>query len=158
MAHRALAEWWAAPLRGEGLDKALPALIATGLLGLAVLHRSGQRPTARLFGLGTLGFLALTVAGAGWQPFARLGATHLLTPALLFAALPAAVTLSRLLGAVRRWSGTAASPALMAVSVPALVALAAPDPAACTRSMVEPRPLEIGLGANRSASPRRFAG
>jgi hypothetical protein len=148
-----LADWWGLPLWGQGIDKALGCcLLVGGVIGLGVLHRAGQRPTARLFGLGTLGFLALAVAGVAWEPFARLGAAQLLTPALLFAALPAAVTLSRMLDTVRRWSGTAAAPALVAASVPVAVALAAPDAArGWARSMSEPRPFQVGLGEERTA-------
>lgn len=150
---RTLLAWWQAPLWGEGLDKALVCLLVlAGLAGLAVLHRGGQRPTARLFGLGTLGFLGLAFAGTRWEPIARLGAGKLLTPALLFAALPAAVTLSRMLDVTRRWSGTVASPILLAASVPAMLALAAAEPArAWAEVMFQPRPLQIGLGEERAA-------
>src|SRR5207247_7008412 len=104
-----------APLWGTGPDKALACLlVAAGAAGVLVLHRTGQRATARLFGLGGAGFLLLAVAGTGWEPFARLGSGQLLAPALFFAALPAALALSAALAALRSWSGTVASPAIIA--------------------------------------------
>jgi hypothetical protein len=150
---RTLAGVWEAPLWGVGLDKALVGLLVlTGVAGVAVLHRAGQRPSARLFGLGAVGFLALAIAGTCSGPFARVGACRLLPPALLFAALPAAVTLSRLLDVARRWSGTVATPVLLAVSFPAVVALGAPGPAReWVSAVVAPRPLEVGLGEGRAA-------
>ncbi len=139
--------WWYAPLWGKEMDKALVVgFLLSGLVGILVLHRSGLRPTARLFGLGMLGFFALTIAGAGWEPFARFGAWQLLVTALLFATVPAAVTLARMLDVMRRWSGTVATPLVFLASVPAAIAAGAPDLGQLWLDRFkQPRPFQIGL-------------
>ncbi|MFO0877233.1 MAG: hypothetical protein U0840_07645 [Gemmataceae bacterium] len=145
--HGSLAEWWDAPAWGQGLDRGLACvLLIAGVLGVHVLHRCGRRASALLFGLGALGLFLLTLAGMGWEPFARLGSNHLLGPALLFATLPAAALAGGLLHRLHEWSGSVGAPIFVVCSVPALIALAFPEAA---RSYVErltrPRPLEIGL-------------
>src|SRR5262249_26140701 len=90
-----LRAFWQSPSWGGGLDRALACLLVlAGAVGVVLLHRNKQRICARLLGLGTVGFLALALAGSSWEPFARFGATQLLTTALLFAALPSALALS----------------------------------------------------------------
>jgi hypothetical protein len=89
--HRTFHTLWAAPLWGDGLDRALAGiLIGAASVGVGVLNQTNQRPAARLLGLGTLGFLPLAAAGLAWEPLGRIGTPRLLVPALWFAVVPAA--------------------------------------------------------------------
>ena len=75
------------------------------LVGVVLLHRGGQRPAARLFGLGDR---RLAAAGGGGRRLGAAGAgrrERLFAPALLFAAVPAAHALAQVLRPVRRWGG-----------------------------------------------------
>ena len=88
-----------APLWGGPIDRALAVLlIVAGLAGVVLLNQAHRRAAARLLGLGALAFLLLALAGVAWEPLGRFGTSRLLTPALLFAAVPAAYALA---GAVR---------------------------------------------------------
>lgn len=153
LSQRTLQAWWNAPLWGGGLDKCLTGLlIVGGATGVIVLHRAGQRATARLFGMGMLGLLLLALAGTGWEPFARLGSSQLLAPALFFASVPTAILLAHLLEQLRRWTGSVLSPAFVVLSLPVLIYLAFPHEAErWARTFYQPQPLELGLGAARQA-------
>jgi hypothetical protein len=152
--------FWEAPLWGAGLDRALAcALLLAAAAGVVLAHLSGKRAAARLLGATTFLFLALALAGAAWGGLGRLGACQLLTPALLYAALPAAYALAVFLDRLRRWGRTAATPALLAAAVPGAVWLAAPEQAALWADRLQrPVPLEIGLGEERQALARAVAG
>lgn len=153
LAHRCFRSWWQAPLWGEGFDKGLACfLVAAGAVGVVLLHRDGKRVAARLLGLGALGFLALSLAGTSWEPFARLGSSQLLAPALLFASLPAAMTLARLLDLPCRWSGTAATSAILATGLIVGIGLVVPGTTSeWGPRLLHPRPFDVGLGEARSA-------
>ena len=90
-------------------------LLPAALLGVAFLNQTGQRPAARLFGLGTLGFLVLAVAGLVSPPLGRFCTARLVVAALLFAVVPAGHALSNLLALAAR-APAAGSP--WRVSVP----------------------------------------
>jgi hypothetical protein len=148
-----LLAWWHAPIWGDGFDRALIVLlVVAGAVGLVVLHAGGQRATARLFGLGAFGLLALAVAGLRWQALARLGGGQLLVPALLFASVPAALALASGLSRLRLLGGWGASPALLAFGAPVVAALAVPGATTeWERHLTAPQPLQIGLGDDRLA-------
>lgn len=151
--HRTLQTVWEAPLWGDTLDRTLglTVLLAAGVGGW-VLNQGGQRPAARLLGLGALGLLSLALGGLLWEPLSRVGTPQLFVPALCFAALPAA---SGLAFCVRWLAGVARSP------VPgALAVLAALIGVGLVGHMLWPgfaarytrtRPLVIGLGPERES-------
>jgi hypothetical protein len=89
--HRTFHTLWAAGLWGDDFDRAM-ALVLIGLaaIGIAVLNQTGQRPAARLFGLGTAFYAGLAIAGLVWEPLGRIGTPRLLVPGLWFAVIPAA--------------------------------------------------------------------
>ena len=89
--HRTFHTLWSAPLWGDSLSRALAvALVVAAFIGVILLNQTRRRAAARLFGLGSLTFLGLALAGMASEPLGRLGTSRLLTPALLFAAVPAA--------------------------------------------------------------------
>jgi hypothetical protein len=91
LTHRTFHTLWAAPLWGGTMGRALAVmLVAAAFVGVILLNQTRQRAAARLFGLGALAFLSLALAGIASEPLGRLGTSRLLTPALLFAAVPAA--------------------------------------------------------------------
>lgn len=153
LAHRTLRTFWEAPLWGGPVDKALACLLAgAAAVGVLLYNGNGQRATARLLGLGWAGFLALAVLGIAWEPLGSVGAAHLLVPALLFAAVPAAHGLAEGLGRVRRWGGTVGAPLTLAAGAIGLAWLAAPGPVgAWAARLTAPRPLELGLDGERTA-------
>ncbi len=153
LAHRTFRTVWEAPLWGGPVDRALAcALVMAAALGVLLYNKSSQRATARLLGLAWGGFLVLSVVGLTWEPLGRFGAHHLLVPALLFAALPAAHAVSATIGMAWRRRGTrwASLTAFVAVVIflwheppPALSAWA-------TR-LLGTSPLQLGLDADQRA-------
>jgi hypothetical protein len=77
--------------------------VAIASTGVFLYNETSQRATARLLGLAWGGFLVLSMVGLTWRPLGRFGTDHLLVPALLFAALPAAHAISTSLGLAWRW-------------------------------------------------------
>jgi hypothetical protein len=142
---------WEAPLWGEGIDKVLACVVlSAGLVGVVLLYVSGKRAAARLLGPSCLGFFLVALAGIAWELPGRLGGCQLLVPALLYAAVPAGLALSTCLEGLRSWTGSLATPVLVAGSAPVLVWLAFPDQAiAWSESLSRVGPLEIGLGEER---------
>ncbi len=89
--HRNFVNVWNAPLWGGPADRLLTILImASALVGVAILNQTRQRPAARLFGMGAAGALTLSLLGISWEPLGQFGTIGLLAPALWFAVLPAA--------------------------------------------------------------------
>lgn len=149
--HRTLRELWEAPLWGDALDRAFAVTLLVGAAAGAWLwNRRRDRAAARLFGLGTAGFVLLACVGIGWEPLGRLGATRLIVPALLFAVVPAAHA------AVESWRGLSAwggKPWRAAVVGAALVLavglLAEAHLADLGRRCLAAEPLRVGLEAER---------
>jgi hypothetical protein len=153
LAHRTFHTLWAAPLWGGPTDRALAVLLlGAGLVGAALLNHARRRAAARLLGLGALSFLVLALAGIAWGPLGRFGTSRLLTPALLFAAVPAAHAAS---GAVRltcRWTGGRLRGAAVVVCLLAGIALGGHDAAlALARRYAATAPLDLGIGPERQA-------
>jgi hypothetical protein len=150
--HRTFATVWNAPLWGAPLDRAFGgAVLALGAVGAVLLNQTRQRPAARLFGLAFAGFFLVAVASLLWESLGGLGATRLLAPALLFAALPAGHAATEALAFARRWAGWGGAVALPAVPA-GLVWLAAPDAAAeWLHRLHTPQAFQIGLGDERRA-------
>ena len=148
-----LQAFWEAPLWGEGIDKALACvLLLAGAVGVVLIHEAGRRAAAKLLGLSGLAFFLLALAGTAWELLGRLGACQLLTPALLYAAVPAAYAFSTALNGLRRWSGGPIAPLMIVAAVPCVVWLANPARAvAWGRCLIHAQPLEIGLGEERWA-------
>jgi hypothetical protein len=117
-----------------------------------MLYRAGKRAGAKLLGLSGLGFFVLAVCGTASAFLSRVGVCQLLVPALLYAALPAAVTLAAVLEGLRRWSGTVTSPLLVLAALPVLVWIGVPSEAVdWGQRLCRTEPLEIGLGSQREA-------
>lgn len=151
--HSSLQALWQSPLWGGPEDRLLAVVLLTGgLVGAALLERRGLRSTARMAAVGLIGLLALVAAGVGCEPFARPGARHLVPPALLLAAVPAAVTLASLLGRLAALTGGPVLPAVLLIGLPAAFGLASPEPARqWARHLIEPTPLCLGYGPERLA-------
>ena len=82
---------WESPIWGSAGDRVLLCgLLPTAVVGVVLYNQTGQRATARLFGLGMVGFLTLAVVSSLSQPLGRFGLARLLIPGLFFALLPAA--------------------------------------------------------------------
>jgi hypothetical protein len=153
LAHRTLGTIWDAPLWGPPPDR----LLAVGLFLLAgagawLLNRSGQRATARLFGLATLGCLVLCVGGILTVDLNGTGAVRLVAPFEFFAVLPAAHAAVALFRLLARWTGGRARAVfLVAALVPGALLPGHAYLAALARRCAAPEPLAIGLNADRQA-------
>jgi hypothetical protein len=144
---------WNAPLWGAPADRALAlALLAAAVAGVLVLNQTGQRPAARLFGVGTLAFLGLAVSALLWEALSRLGAARLLLPALWFACVPAAYALGQLGQVVWRYAGLGGL-ATAAGGATALLLGLAPDLVSVWKQRLHPGdpPLAVGLDAGQRA-------
>lgn len=151
--HRTFQTLWSAGLWGRAGDRALAlGLFATGLVGVIRLNQARQRAAARVLGLGALIFLVLTLFGIGWEPLGRLGSARLLTPALLFAAVPAAHGFAGLATWAGHRIGGPVRGTVLAACLPASVALGAHEQVRpwATR-YVRPEPLLLGLSEERQA-------
>jgi hypothetical protein len=151
LAEPTLRKLWEASFWGGPVEKWLACvLVLAAAVGVVLYNQSGRRPTARLFGLGWAGLLALSVAGFTWEPLGRFGAPHLLVPALLFASLPAAHALTFVVAAVL---GRPASRWVILGAGSALVALLwhAPPPALVSWAprLLRADSLQIGLDADQ---------
>jgi hypothetical protein len=151
LAHRTFRSIWEAPLWGGRVDKWLACLLGAGaLVGLFFYNASYQRTTARVLGLAWAGFSILAALGIAWEPLGRLGAAHLVAPALLFATLPAAYAVARLveLAGRRRAVGLAGSLVIVCLFLTPGIA-AHKSLANWGAGLWRPQPLEIGLGPDR---------
>ena len=143
---RAIWAFWELPVWGEGSERVFTALlVVSALIGVGVLHRR-RRQGAVLLGPAVLGLLALAVFGACREPFARMGAANLLTPALLYATVPAGAAIVWGMGLLRRVGGVAA-PILVALVSLGAAYFTAPN---SDRPWI-PSPLTIGLGDERTS-------
>jgi hypothetical protein len=126
--HRTPSTIWHAPLWGDECDRVLDMFLLAGAsVGSAILNQTKQRVTARMFGAGALGFMALAIAGASCGPFGSLRTERFLVPGLWFAALPAAHTLAAGWRLLVRMTGGAWRTWLLAMAVLAPGAFAARD-------------------------------
>ncbi len=160
LAHRTFHTLWAAPIWGGPRDRVLAVLLlGGGLVGVALLNHAHRRAAARLLGLGALSFLVAALAGIAWEPLGRFGTFRLLTPALLFAAVPAAHAAA---GAVRltcRLTGGRLRGAALIACLLAGVALGGHDEAlALARRYAATAPLELGIGPERKAVVEELRG
>jgi hypothetical protein len=166
LADLSLGNIWESSFWGGPVDKALAcALAAAAAAGVLLYNQSGQRATARLFGLSWAGFLALAAAGLMWEPLGRFGTPRLLAPAFLFAALPAAHALSlaaafpkkRRRGEEEKRRGFfllfSSSPLLLFFGLGAVLLWRTPPPALVAWSMRlrSTEPLQLGLDADQQA-------
>jgi len=151
--HRTFHTLWTAPLWGDALSRALTVLLAAAAFaGIILLNQTRRRAAARLFGLGTLVFLGLALAGVASEPLGRLGTTRLLTPALLFAAVPAAQAFAGMASLACRLTG---GPWRGAIAVAGLLAgvafVGAPFLSDLDQHYAHGSPLALGLGPERQA-------
>src|SRR5205823_14556013 len=94
--HRTIGALWRAPLWGECIDRALVLiLLGLGLVGAVLLHRRGDRPAARVFGLGAVSLIILGVGGILNDMLGKLNTSDLLVPGLMFTVPLAAHALDR---------------------------------------------------------------
>lgn len=123
LSHRTLHTIWDAPIWGTPGDRSLALLLmAAAVLGVWLLNWERQRPTARLFGLASVGLFLLAVAGVCWRPLGEIGSPRLLTSALLFAVFPAVHAVQAM---ARRLGGVLRSQAASAVAAALVLAAAA---------------------------------
>ena len=95
---RTLPALWAATIWGEPADRTLACFLAiAAIVGVAMLHGGGRRPAARMFCLADRSAAAAGVFGRRLGIVGRFGAERLFAPALMFAAVPAAHALARVL-------------------------------------------------------------
>jgi hypothetical protein len=149
--HRGLHGLWNASLWGGPADRLLTILVmASAAVGVVILNQTKERPTARLFGLGATGALALALLGVSWEPLGLVGTAALLAPALWFAAVPAAHAWTWVGG--RLWALGRPGKAALAVlaGVLLLVAAGVTETATCLAGRCAcARPLQIGLSARQ---------
>jgi hypothetical protein len=124
--------------------------VLASTIGVLFYNQSGQRATARLFGLSVGVFLALSIAGLMWEPLGRYGSPRLLTAALLFAALPTAHAITVVISAcwrrqVCRWGSLVAAAAAVAL----LWRAPPPALASWTTRLVSSHVFQLGLDANQ---------
>jgi hypothetical protein len=151
--HRTFHTLWDAPLWGGSMGRALAVLLfVAALVGVVLLNESRQRAAARLLGLGALAFLSLALAGVASEPLGRLGTARLLTPALLFAAVPAAHAFAAAVRLACRLTGGALRGSAVVACLLAGVALGGHGYLpALARRYAQPPPLALGLGPDRLA-------
>jgi hypothetical protein len=153
LAHRTFHTLWAAPLWGGPTDRALAVLLlGAGLVGAALLNHAHRRAAARLLGLGALSFLVLALAGIAYEPLGRFGTSRLLTPALLFAAVPAAHAAAGAMRLTCRLTGGRLRGAAIVVCLLAGIALGGYDSTlSLVRRYAATTPLDLGIGPERQA-------
>jgi len=143
---------WRAALWGDAFERFWTAvLLGTAALGVLLWQRHGQRPAARVVGLGLAGLLLLTVLGLVWEPLARLDSTRLLTPTLLLAIFPAAHGVPILLRGTSRLGSSFLPRFLLASAVAAASWLVPEQVRGWVERLYQTRPLRIGLGHEREA-------
>jgi hypothetical protein len=150
LAHRTFHTIWDAPLWGGPVDRALACLLGVaGTVGILHYNKCGQRPAARLLGLGSVGLLVLAVMGIAWEPLGKLGTTRLIVPALLFASFPAAHGFLASASFARRWLGVSLT-SLAITGCLAGAAWVAREPLIdWTAQLVRLPPLQVGLSPER---------
>ena len=90
--------FWHSPLWGTSADRIFAlAFFGTGAVGLICMNERAYRPSARLFGLGMVGFLAMAVLGVSWEPLGEIGSSGWFLLALAFAIVPAGFFVSRII-------------------------------------------------------------
>jgi hypothetical protein len=151
--HRTFQTLWSAPLWGDAADRFLALfLMGSSLVGVLLLNRARQRAAARLLGLGTLTFLILAILGITLESVSRLGTPHLLTPALLFAAVPAAQALATGWSRISCLAGGPWRGGLITVGWVVAVACAGPEPLRTLAGRYyTSRPFVFDLGADKEA-------
>jgi hypothetical protein len=153
LGQRSFHAFWTAPVWGDPLDRAIALVLGSAaVVGICLFNQTGQRPAARLLGLGAGGLLILAVAGMSWEPLARFGTSRLLVPAALFAAPAAGHAFSQGWRWLGQWLGSPRRSLVVGCGVLFLAglegqALLGRLPARCTGSA----PLAVGLGPRRQA-------
>jgi hypothetical protein len=113
--HRTFHTLWNAPLWGESADRALAIFLSiAAAAGVIWLNETRRRPAARLLGLASAVLLLLSAGGIVSEPLSRLGTAHLLIPALLCTAIPAAHGLCEVIQHLAR---TIAHPGRLALGI-----------------------------------------
>jgi hypothetical protein len=159
--HRTLNAFWNAPLWG-GAGHRLLALVVFGsaVAGVTIWNETRQRASARLLGLGALGLMGLALLGISWEPLGQMGTSIFLSPALWFAAIPAAhawvwVLTAMARSALGRWVMAAI---LLGLGVAGFVVRE--ELGVIVRRAVINEPLMVGLGSDReelAATLRQYA-
>jgi hypothetical protein len=153
LSHRTLRTLWEAPLWGGATDRALAvALFLVGALGVVIWNFQRERASARLLGLGAAEFLVLSMVSLASEPLGCVGTFRLLTPALLFAVVPAVYGFLFVLGRLAARGGSGWSGPLLVGTVLLGGGIVAREPLAewATRC-AGTAPLAIGLGPEREA-------
>jgi hypothetical protein len=150
--HTTLQTLWQADLWGTPADRILAMVLLGGsLVGAVIFNCTRQRAAARLFGVASVGFVALAVAGIASEPLGRHGTAKLLVPALWFATVPAAYALTQTAGGLRRLVFRPVTWAPARLLAPLVIGgLLVGGLTLVHRDRSTP-PLEIGLGPERQA-------
>lgn len=150
--HRTIQTVWSASLWGDDADRALVLmLLVLTLVGSSVLNQSGQRPAARLLGLGILAFLVLSILGILLPPLGRLGTSQLYLPAIWFMLTPAAYALARIISGLRSVLGCPwRCLALCALWLAATIYLGRPFVATWLQRALTSEPFVLGLNQSRA--------
>ncbi len=156
LAHRTLRLLWSSPHWGDPLDRALTWItFCCGLGGVVIWNQTSRRPAARLLGSGVLVFLLISIAGVICDPLMRWSAHRLLVPALLFASMPAALSLGVLSAGVFRLarSGRVRFACIGASAIMALIVLWPLRSNVLARCSQAP-PLAVGFSESQKAFVR----
>lgn len=155
--HRTLRAFWEAPIWGSAEDRILALfLLASGLVGIWLLHRGRQRPSARLLGVGCGIMLVLAFAGVSCESLGEVGTFGLLVPAVWFAAFAAAHACTRTLRLMQFKFGSVATILCGLIMAAGGGALANPVLADLWSRYSMPQPMQIGLGAEQRSIVERL--
>lgn len=148
--HRTLTTFWNAPLWG-GPGHRLLALVLLGsaLIGVVIWNETRRRAAARLLGLGAFGLIILALLGISWEPLGQMGTSIFLSPALWFAAIPAAHAWIWIATNLTRSNLGRLVLFLMLLGAGATGYLAQNELKSIAHRAVENEPLTFGLGSRR---------
>jgi hypothetical protein len=144
---------WEAHFWGGPVDKGVACfLMLASVAGVLLFNHNGQRATARLLGLSGAVFFSMCIAGLAWEPLERFGATRLVLPALLFAALPSAHSLNVVFTAgwrfrAGRWLGLVSA----AVMISLLWSFPPPSLESWATRLINTSTLQLGFDAEQQA-------
>jgi hypothetical protein len=148
--HRTLGAFWAAPIwGGPGFRLLALILVGSGVVGVAIWNETRQRATARLLGFGAVGLLLLALLGISWEPLGQMGTSIFLTPALWFAAIPAAHAWVWLISTLARTNLGRCGLALVVGGVGVASFFARGDLEVIAARAAANEPLTFGLSPNR---------
>ena len=143
--HRTPATFWGSPLWGSPLDRALALfLVPLGIIGTIMINEHRDRVTARVLGLGLIGFLVLGVGGILNRSLGRFSTSHLYVSSLMFAVPLAAFAVDRFVKMLSNSRPRQITVAVLATGLLAFLGWQLEGSRAWTR-LCSAKPFEIGL-------------